>query len=51
VRRGDRALVFTPEELRAEERDTQAWIQFETKEYILDKKVRAGALDAVLTAL
>ena len=40
MRRGDRSLVFTPDALRAAERDTQGWLQFETTEYLLDEDVR-----------
>lgn len=47
VRGGDRKMKFTPEELRAAEVDTQGWLQFETGEYILDKKNR----DAVLSVM
>ena len=47
VRRGDRSLVFTPDALRAAERGTQGWLQFETTEYLLDEAVR----DAVLARM
>ena len=36
TRLGDRTLCFTPDSLRASEGETQAWLQFETSEYILD---------------
>lgn len=45
VRGGDREMRFTPDELRSAETEVQAWIQFETGEYILDKKLRDTVLD------
>ena len=47
MRRGDRSLIFTPDALRAAEKDTQGWVQFETTEYLLDVEMR----DAVLAAM
>ena len=44
---GARSLVFTPDALRAAERGTQGWLQFETTEYLLDEAVR----DAVLARM
>jgi hypothetical protein len=45
MRGGDRTLKFTPGELRAAETETQAWVQFETGEYIMDLKLRDRVLD------
>jgi 2-keto-3-deoxy-L-rhamnonate aldolase RhmA len=45
VRSGDRTMMFTPDELRNAETETQGWIQFETAEYILDKDLRDRVLD------
>lgn len=45
VRFGDRKFAFTPKELLGAEIHTQGWIQFETAEYILDKKLRDRVLD------
>jgi hypothetical protein len=45
VRGGDRVLKFTPGELREAETEVQAWVQFETSEYILDKNLRDRVLD------
>lgn len=45
VRTGDRSLMYTPESLRAAESETQAWLQFETAEYILDQTLRDRLLD------
>lgn len=45
VRAGDRSLNYTPESLRAAESETQAWLQFETAEYILDRTLRDRLLD------
>lgn len=45
VRSGDRTMMFTPDELRNAETETQGWIQFETAEYILDKELRDRILD------
>tara|TARA_B100001250_G_scaffold414271_1_gene451649 strand:- start:10004 stop:10954 length:951 start_codon:yes stop_codon:yes gene_type:complete len=45
VRTGDRTMMFTPDELRNAETETQGWIQFETAEYILDRKLRDRVLD------
>ncbi len=47
VRGGDRTMMFTPDELRNAETETQGWIQFETAEYILDRKLRDRILDLV----
>jgi 2-keto-3-deoxy-L-rhamnonate aldolase RhmA len=45
VRGGDGVMKFTPHELREAEVGVQAWIQFETTEYILDKALRDKILD------
>jgi 2-keto-3-deoxy-L-rhamnonate aldolase RhmA len=45
VRRGDRTMYFTPESLRAAEKDVQGWLQFETAEYILNTSLRDRVLD------
>jgi hypothetical protein len=45
TRGGDRVLRFTPGELRDSETETQAWVQFETVEYIMDEKLRDSVLD------
>ncbi len=45
VRTGDRTMMFTPDDLRNAETETQGWIQFETAEYILDRKLRDRVLD------
>jgi 2-keto-3-deoxy-L-rhamnonate aldolase RhmA len=45
VRKGDKTLSFTPDELRAVEAETQAFVQFETGEYILDEALRDQVLD------
>ncbi|MBS11974.1 MAG: hypothetical protein CME19_10290 [Gemmatimonadetes bacterium] len=45
VRTGDRTMMFTPDDLRGAETETQGWIQFETAEYILDKDMRDRVLD------
>ncbi len=45
VRTGDRSLIFTPDELRAAETETQGWLQFETGEYIVDRSIRDRLLD------
>jgi hypothetical protein len=45
VRTGDRTLIFTPEQLREAETETQGWLQFETEEYILDRGLRNRLLD------
>ena len=45
VRTGDRTMMFTPDELRNAESETQGWLQFETAEYILDTGVRDRLLD------
>ena len=37
--------MFTPEDLRNAETETQGWIQFETAEYILDRDMRDQVLD------
>lgn len=47
VRLTDRQMCFTPASLRAAESETQAWVQFETGEYILDASVRDGVLSAM----
>ncbi len=48
VRGGDREMMFTPDELRNAETETQGWIQFETAEYILDKNLRDKVLDLMV---
>lgn len=45
VRSGDRTMMFTPEDLRNAETETQGWVQFETAEYILDRDIRDHVLD------
>lgn len=45
VRTGDRSAVFTPDELRSAESETQSWVQFETAEYIMDTGLRDRVLD------
>ena len=45
VRGGDRVMRFTPESLRAAETEVQAWLQFETAEYIMDRNLRDRLLD------
>ena len=45
VRDGERTMMFTPDELRGTETETQGWIQFETKEYIIDIETRDRVLD------
>jgi len=45
VRTGDRTMMFTPDDLRGSETETQGWIQFETAEYIMDKNLRDRVLD------
>lgn len=45
VRTGDRTMMFTPDQLKDAETETQGWIQFETAEYILDRKLRDQVLD------
>ena len=45
VRAGDRTMKFTPQELRDAESEVQAWLQFETAEYILDTGLRDRVLD------
>ncbi|MFH1571039.1 MAG: hypothetical protein ABIL09_23805, partial [Gemmatimonadota bacterium] len=45
VRYGDRGFAFTPKELLGTETETQGWIQFETVEYIVDKKIRDRVLE------
>lgn len=45
MRGGDRVLKFTPGEVREAERETQAWVQFETAEYIMDVNLRDRVLD------
>lgn len=45
VRAGDRAMMFTPDQLKDAETEIQGWIQFETAEYILDCKMRDRVLD------
>jgi len=48
VRGGDRGMMFTPDELRDAETETQGWIQFETAEYILDAELRDRVLDLMV---
>ncbi len=48
VRGGDRGMMFTPDELRNAETETQGWIQFETAEYILDENLRDRVLDLMV---
>ncbi len=45
VRDGQRNMMFTPHELRDSETETQGWIQFETKEYIIDTAIRDQVLE------
>ncbi len=45
VRSGDRSMMFTPDELRSAETETQGWLQFETAEYIMDVGLRDRVLD------
>ena len=45
ARRGDRRLVFTPDELRAFETEVQGWFQFETAETLMDAGLRDRILD------
>ena len=48
VRSGDRTMMFTPDELRNAETETQGWIQFETAEYIMDRSLRDRVLDLMV---
>lgn len=48
VRSGDRALRFTPNQLREAETEVQGWIQFETVEYILNRDVRDRIPDLMM---
>ena len=45
VRDGERTMMFTPDELRGTETETQGWIQFETAEFIMDEELRDRVLD------
>jgi 2-keto-3-deoxy-L-rhamnonate aldolase RhmA len=45
VRKGDKTLSFTPDELRSVEAETQAFVQFETAEYIMDESLRDQVLN------
>ena len=45
VRDGERTMMFTPDELRNSETETQGWIQFETAEFIMDEELRDRVLD------
>jgi len=47
LRRGNRDLIFTPGELRAAETETQAWVQFETMEYIMPGETRDAVLESM----
>ena len=47
VRDGERTMMFTPHELRDSETETQGWIQFETKEYIIDVSTRDQVLETM----
>ena len=40
--------MFTPDELRNAETETQGWIQFETAEYIMDRSLRDRVLDLMV---
>ena len=48
VRTGDRTMMFTPQDLRGAETEVQGWIQFETKEFIMDRNVRDRVLDLMV---
>ena len=48
VRSGDRTMMFTPDDLRNAETETQGWIQFETAEYIMDRSLRDRVLDLMV---
>ena len=48
VRNGDRSMHYTPEDLRSAETETQGWVQFETSEYIIDKKLRDRILELMV---
>ena len=48
VRNGDRSMNYTPVELRASETETQGWIQFETSEYLIDRKLRDKILQLMV---
>ena len=45
VRDGARKMMFTPDDLRNSETETQGWIQFETKQFIIDEEIRDQVLD------
>ncbi len=45
VRDGARNLLFTPDLLLGAEIETQGWLQFETAELILDRKIRDAVLE------
>jgi len=47
MRYGDRTMLFTPNELKTTETETQGWIQFETAEYILEESIRDAVLDVM----
>jgi len=47
LRQGNREMYFTPASLRAAETETQAWVQFETMEYISAGETRTGVLQAM----
>ena len=40
-------MLFTPNELKTTETETQGWIQFETAEYILEESIRDAVLDVM----
>lgn len=47
MRKGNREMYFTPGSLREAESETQAWVQFETLEYIVAGEARTAVLDAM----
>jgi len=49
VRNGSFDLLFSPQELRAGERETQAWLQFETTEYIANDNLRDQILELMVS--
>jgi hypothetical protein len=48
VRTGDRTMMFTPTDLRGAETEVQGWIQFETKEYIVERRTRDRVLELMV---
>jgi hypothetical protein len=47
MRKGDGAMLFTPDALKAAETECQGWVQFETSEYIEDVPTRDRVLDVM----